>query len=88
MTESQGGSTVPNVCVNLSYGKSNRFLEAKGKKRDKKTATALLTEGCVFFSDLRSEKTGKTYAAAILLEDDGTKTNYKLDFTKGGIKHE
>jgi hypothetical protein len=27
-------------------------------------------------------KTGKPYAAAILLEDDGTKINYKLDFEK------
>ena len=65
--------------------KDNRFFGAKGKKLDKKTATALLTGKRVFFSDLRSEKTGKTYAAAVLLEDDGTKTSYRLDFenTKG-----
>jgi DNA topoisomerase-3 len=62
--------------------KDSRFWSAKGKKLDKKTANALLTEGRVFFSDLKSEKTGKTYAAAVLLEDDGQRVNYKLDFTK------
>ena len=61
--------------------RNNRFFEAKKKKLDKKTAAALLSEGRVFFSDLYSERTGKTYAAAILLEDDGTKTNFKLEFT-------
>jgi DNA topoisomerase-3 len=63
--------------------KDSRFWAAKGKKLDKRTAAALLKEGRVFFSDLKSEKTGSTYAAAVLLEDDGVKTNYKLDFENG-----
>jgi DNA topoisomerase-3 len=63
--------------------KDSRFWAAKGKTLDKKTAAALLGEKRVFFSDLKSEKTGKTYAAAILLEDDGEKTNFKLDFARG-----
>jgi DNA topoisomerase-3 len=45
-------------------------------------AQSVTTLERVFFSDLKSEKTGKTYAAAIVLEDDGEKTNYKLDFSK------
>jgi DNA topoisomerase-3 len=65
--------------------KDNRFFEAKKKKLTKTVAAALLKEGRVFFSDLYSERTGKTYAAAIVLEDTGDKTNYKLDFSgKGG----
>ena len=60
--------------------KDNRFFAAKKKKLTKATASALLTGERVFFSDLYSEKTGKTYAAAILLEDDGKQTSYKLDF--------
>ena len=60
--------------------KDNHFFEAKKKKLDKKTAAALLKEGRVFFSDLFSEKTGKTYAATVVLEDTGDKTNYKLEF--------
>jgi DNA topoisomerase-3 len=63
--------------------KDSRFWQAKGKTLDKKTAAALLGERRVFFSDLTSEKTGKAYAAAILLEDDGEKTNFRLDFEQG-----
>ena len=63
--------------------KDNRFFGAKKKNLTKTTAAALLKEGRVFFSDLFSEKTGKTYAATILLEDTGDKTNFKLDFQKG-----
>jgi len=74
-------------CINRAckfvLWKDNRFFEAKKKKLDKTTAAALLTKGRVFFSDLHSEKTGKTYAAAILLDDDGEKINYKLEFEKG-----
>jgi DNA topoisomerase-3 len=67
--------------------KDNRFFGAKKKKLDKKTAAALLGEGRVFFSDLYSEKTGRTYAAAILLDDSGGRVNFKLDFNgKGDAK--
>jgi DNA topoisomerase-3 len=60
--------------------KDNRFFAAKRKKLTTTVAAALLKEGRVFFSDLYSEKTGKTYAATVLLEDADGKTNYKLDF--------
>ena len=63
--------------------KDSRFWEAKGKKLDRQTAAALLTEGRVSFSDLKSEKTGKTYAAAILLDDTGDRVHFKLDFEAG-----
>ena len=84
MTESAKGFFCSSRACRFVLWKDNRFFEAKGKKLDKKTAAALLTEGRVFFSDLRSEKTGKTYAAAILLEDTGDRVNYKFDFEKGG----
>ena len=67
------------VCK-FAMWRDNRFFEAKKKKLDKKTAIALLKEGRVFFSDLYSERTGKTYAAAILLEDTGDNVNFKLEF--------
>ncbi|HBU12590.1 MAG TPA: DNA topoisomerase III, partial [Clostridiales bacterium] len=47
---------------------------------------ALLKDGRVSFSDLKSEKTGKTYAATVILEDDGQRANYKLEFEKKGRK--
>ena len=81
----EGGRRMPDYfCSNrackFAMWKDNRFFEAKKKKLDKKTAAALLTEGCVFFSDLYSEKTGKTYAATIRLDDTGDRVNFKLEF--------
>ena len=48
--------------------------------------TALLKEGCTHVTDLYSEKTGKTYDATVVLEDDGKYANFKLAFDrqKGG----
>ena len=69
-----------NRSCKFAMWKDNRFFEAKKKKLDKKTAAALLNEGRIFFSDLYSEKTGKTYAATILLEDTGDRVNFKLEF--------
>ena len=45
-------------------------------------ASSLLTQGRAYASGVYSEKTGKTYDAFIVLEDDGARSSYKLDFTK------
>jgi DNA topoisomerase-3 len=46
-------------------------------------ATALLKDGRVEMKELYSEKTGKTYDATIVLDDDGGKyVNFKLEFAK------
>ena len=85
-SKGKGGGKMPDYyCTNRAcrfcLWRDNRFFEAKRKKLDKKTAVALLTEGRIFFSDLHSEKTGKTYAATIILDDDGERVNFKLEFT-------
>ena len=49
-----------------------------------KMAAALLKEGKTYVSGIYSEKTGKTYNAFILLEDDGSRSAYKLEFKKEG----
>ena len=49
----------------------------------KKMAEALLKDGKTYASGIFSEKTGKTYDAYIVLEDDGTKTAYRLEFERG-----
>jgi DNA topoisomerase-3 len=84
--ESPKGYFCGNRACKFGMWKDSRFFAAKRKTLDAKTAAALLTEGRVFFSDLYSEKTGKTYAASILLEDAGGKTGYKLEFEKGGTR--
>ena len=45
-------------------------------------SSSLLTQGRAYASGIYSEKTGKTYDAFIVLEDDGARSSYKLDFTK------
>ena len=48
----------------------------------------LLNDGCVRVTGLYSEKTGKTYDATVVLEDDGQYANFKLEFDqrKGGSR--
>ena len=80
VAESKKGFFCASRTCRFALWKDSRFWQAKAKKLDKKTAAALLSEGRVSFSDLKSGRTGKTYAAAIVLEDDGAKVHYRLDF--------
>ncbi|MCD8215075.1 MAG: DNA topoisomerase 3 [Clostridiales bacterium] len=67
--------------------KENKYFSSKRKKITKEVATALLEKGRVHFNDLYSEKTGKTYAADILLDDTGDKyVNFKIEFTDKNSK--
>lgn len=45
-------------------------------------AAALLKNGKFPVKGIFSEKTGKSYDAALVLSDDGTKSVYSLDFGK------
>ena len=83
VTVSNKGYFCSSRACKFALWRDNRFFEAKRKTLDKTTAAALLAGERVLFSDLYSERTGKTYAAAILLDDDGTKTNFKLEFDGG-----
>ena len=49
-------------------------------------AEALLKGGKTYTSGIFSEKTGKTYDAYIVLEDDGQRSAYKLEFSKENRK--
>lgn len=61
-----------------------------GKKQQptKAIVAALLKDGRAHVTGLYSEKTGKTYDAAVVLEDTGQYVNFKLYFDqrKGGGK--
>ncbi len=62
--------------------KNNKWWELKRKQPTKAIVTALLKDGCAHVQGLYSEKTGKTYDAIVVLEDDGTKTSYRLKFER------
>ena len=64
--------------------KDNRFLTSKRVSLSSKMAEKLLKDGKAYVSGIYSEKTGKKYDAFIVMTDDGTKTTFGLDFTKGG----
>lgn len=68
--------------------KNNKWWELKRKQPTKAIVTALLKDGRAHVTGLYSEKTGKTYDATVVLEDDGKYANFKLAFDrqKGGGK--
>lgn len=74
-------------CENREYRfvlwKDSKFFTAKKKALTKAAAAALLNKGRVRLTGCFSEKTGKTYDATVVLEDDGERTNYKLVFDNG-----
>jgi len=80
VTQSPKGFFCSNDSCQFALWQDSRFWTAKGKVFTPEIAEKLLNEGNVSFSDLKSERTGKTYAATITLTDDGINTNYKMEF--------
>lgn len=80
VVERQKGFFCSNRTCKFAIWKDNRFFAAKKKKLTKATVATLLKEGRIYFSDLHSAKTGKTYAAMILLDDTGGRVNFRLEF--------
>lgn len=82
VTESKSGYFCERRTCKFGLWRDNRFLTAKKISLTKKMVTSLLKDGRTYASGIYSEKTGKTYDAFIVLEDDGNRSSYKLDFTK------
>jgi DNA topoisomerase-3 len=67
--------------------KAGKFWTAKKKPLTSAIVTALLSDGRVKLTGLFSEKTGKTYDATVILDDDGGKfVNFKMEFNAGRSK--
>lgn len=62
--------------------KDSRFFSAKKKTLTRAIAASLLAERKARLKGCWSERTGKTYDATVILEDDGEKSNYKLEFDR------
>ena len=84
VTESKKGYFCERSDCKFGLWRDNKFLIAKKINLTKKMASSLLTDQRTYASGIYSEKTGKNYDAYIILEDDGTRSSYKLDFTKEG----
>ncbi len=78
--ESVKGFFCENRSCTFGFWKENRLFDGIGKKMDPATAAALLNSGRVKLKGCRSRKTGKKFDCEVVLCDDGTKTDFRLDF--------
>lgn len=63
--------------------KDDHFLASQGKKMDLPTAKKFLTKGKVRYKDLKSQRTGRVYEAAIeMVADKEGKVQFQLHFPK------
>ena len=88
VAEMQKGFFCQTESCKFAIWKNNKWWELKRKQPTKAIVTALLKDGCAHATGLYSEKTGKTYDATVMLENDGKYANFKLAFDrqKGGGK--
>ena len=88
VAEMQKGFFCQTESCKFAIWKNNKWWELKRKQPTKAIVTALLKDGCAHVTGLYSEKTGKTYDATVMLENDGKYANFKLAFDrqKGGGK--
>lgn len=66
----------------FSLWKENRYLSSMKKLVDKKMAMDLLAKGRTHVKDLYSQKTGKTFAADLLMKVEDGRANFSLEFPK------
>ena len=84
VTESKLGFFCERNDCRFGLWKDNKYLAAKHVILTRKMAEALLRDGRAFSSGLYSEKTGKAYDAYVVLEDDGTRSTYRIELEKKG----
>ena len=82
VTESKKGYFCETNDCRFGLWRDNKFLAEKKISLSKKMAATLLKNGRIPVKGIFSEKTGKSYDAALVMTDDGTKTLYSLDFSK------
>ena len=82
VTESKKGFFCENRECRFVLWKDSKFFSAKKKTLTKSVAAALLNKGRVKLTGCYSEKTGKIYDATVVLEDNGEKTNFRLNFER------
>ncbi len=88
VAETQKGFFCQNESCKFAIWKNSKWWVAKKKQPTKAIVAALLQEGRVHVPGLYSEKTGKLYDAAVVIEDDGQYVHFRLEFTrqKGGCQ--
>ena len=80
VVEGEKGFFCENHACRFVLWKDNRFFSAKHQTITGDVAEALLNDGKVRLTNCYSEKTGKSYDATVLLEDDGERTSFRIAF--------
>ena len=62
--------------------RDNKFFKLKHVTLTKAQAEELLNNGRVFMKGLYSEKSGKTYDAWVVLDDNGEFVRYRIEFER------
>ena len=83
VSETPKGFFCENRSCTFALWKNSKFFSAKKKALTKALAAELLKSGRAPLKGCWSEKTGKTYDAVVVLEDDGQRVGYKLVFGNG-----
>ena len=87
VTESKKGFFCENPDCRFGLWKDNRFFAAKKVALTKKIAASLLKDGRARLTGCYSAKTGRTYDATAILEDNGEHVHFRLEFDKGAKQH-
>ena len=79
---------LPDRILQICHLEKQQMVGSQEKAAYQALVTALLKDGRTRITGCYSEKTGKTYDATVVLEDDGRYANFKLEFDrqKGGAK--
>lgn len=80
VTESQKGFFCENRGCRFVLWHDQHLFEAIGKTMDRDTAVKLLTTGKVALNGCVSRKTGKTFDCVAVMNDNGEKTLFDLEF--------
>ena len=80
VTESRKGFFCEKNECRFGLWRDNKYLENKRIDLTRADAEALLCDGRVHLDHIYSEKTDSTYAADLLMEDNGERTVYRIDF--------
>ena len=82
VAESTKGFFCENTDCRFGMWRDNKFLKVKHITLTKKQASEMLKNGRVFVKGLYSEKTGKTYDAWVVLDDNGEFVRYRIEFDR------
>ena len=82
VTESKKGFFCENADCRFGVWRDNKFFTLRHVMLTKAQAAELLKDGRIFMKGMYSEKTGKTYDAWVVLDDNGEFVRYRVEFDR------